>query len=69
MLERLDALRTDELGDLLRQSYDMVSAKSSKPLAAGKRGGSRQGKKAIQARTAGSIKKRNARKKKSRKTT
>jgi predicted DNA-binding protein (MmcQ/YjbR family) len=30
MLDRLDALRNDELKDLLRQSYEMVAAKAPK---------------------------------------
>jgi len=30
MLDRLDALRSDELEDLLRQSYEMVAAKAPK---------------------------------------
>ena len=30
MLDRLDALRRDELKDYIRQSYEMVSAKASK---------------------------------------
>jgi predicted DNA-binding protein (MmcQ/YjbR family) len=29
MLDRLDAVRTDELEDLIRQSYEMVAAKAS----------------------------------------
>src|ERR1039458_2049377 len=33
MLDRLDAVRWDELGDLIRQSYEMVAAKA--PKAAG----------------------------------
>jgi predicted DNA-binding protein (MmcQ/YjbR family) len=31
MLDRLDALRNDELKYLIRQSYEMVAAKASKP--------------------------------------
>ena len=30
MLDRLDALRTDELKDLIRQSYEMVAARAPK---------------------------------------
>ena len=30
LLERLDAVRNDELRDLIRQSYEMVAAKASK---------------------------------------
>jgi predicted DNA-binding protein (MmcQ/YjbR family) len=30
MLDRLDALRNDELRDLIRQSYEMVEAKAPK---------------------------------------
>lgn len=30
MLDRLDAVRTDELEDLIRQSYEMVAAKAPK---------------------------------------
>ena len=30
MLDRLDAVRWDELGDLIRQSYEMVAAKAPK---------------------------------------
>jgi predicted DNA-binding protein (MmcQ/YjbR family) len=33
MLDRLDALRQDELQDLLRQSYEMVAAKAPKTRA------------------------------------
>jgi predicted DNA-binding protein (MmcQ/YjbR family) len=36
MLERLDALRNDELRDLIRQSYEMVAAKAPKPRASNK---------------------------------
>lgn len=31
MLHRLDALRTDELEDLIRQSYEMADSKAPKP--------------------------------------
>jgi predicted DNA-binding protein (MmcQ/YjbR family) len=34
MLDRLDALRGDELEDLIRQSYEMVAAKAPKPTRA-----------------------------------
>jgi len=33
MLDRLDALRSDELRDLIRQSYEMVAAKAPKAKA------------------------------------
>jgi predicted DNA-binding protein (MmcQ/YjbR family) len=33
MLDRLDALRNDELKDVIRQSYEMVAAKAPKPRA------------------------------------
>jgi len=33
ILDRLDALRTDELRDLIGQSYEMVAAKAPKPKA------------------------------------
>jgi len=44
MLERLDALRRDELEDGIRQSYEMVAAKA--PKAAGKKAGRKTAKKA-----------------------
>jgi predicted DNA-binding protein (MmcQ/YjbR family) len=37
MLDRLDALRNDELKDLVGQSYDMVKAKAPKPRKTGKK--------------------------------
>jgi predicted DNA-binding protein (MmcQ/YjbR family) len=37
MLDRLDALRNDELRDLIRQSYEMVAAKAPKPRTSSKR--------------------------------
>ncbi|HME37240.1 MAG TPA: MmcQ/YjbR family DNA-binding protein [Candidatus Sulfotelmatobacter sp.] len=37
MLDRLDALRQDELQDMLRQSYEMVAAKAPKTRAQKKR--------------------------------
>jgi predicted DNA-binding protein (MmcQ/YjbR family) len=33
MLDRLDALRNDELKDVIRQSYEMVAAKAPRPRA------------------------------------
>jgi predicted DNA-binding protein (MmcQ/YjbR family) len=43
MLDRLDALRNDELKDLIRQSYEMVAAKAPKGQARRpKREGSRR---------------------------
>ena len=39
MLDRLDALRGEELEDHIRQSYEMVSAKAPKAKALKKRGG------------------------------
>src|SRR4029077_16722507 len=33
MLDRLDALHNDELKDVIRQSYEMVAAKTPKPRA------------------------------------
>jgi len=39
MLDRLDAVRTDELEDLIRQSYEMVAAKAPKKKLGRKKGG------------------------------
>ena len=49
MLERLDALGNDELRDLIRQSYEMVVAKSPKLRASSARKGS--GKKKVARRS------------------
>jgi predicted DNA-binding protein (MmcQ/YjbR family) len=50
MLERLDALGNDELRDLIRQSYEIVVAKSPKLRASSARKGS--GKKKVARRSA-----------------
>lgn len=52
MLDRLDAVRADELEDLVRQSYEMVAAKAPNP-GRGKAKSSRKGgrKKPIKSRT------------------
>jgi predicted DNA-binding protein (MmcQ/YjbR family) len=42
MLDRLDAVRADELEDLIRQSYEMVAAKAPKRKP-GKKGGGEAG--------------------------
>jgi predicted DNA-binding protein (MmcQ/YjbR family) len=58
MLDRLDALRSDELGDLIRQSYEMVAANAPKSKLKPSH------KKPTSARATASIKTRNAKKKK-----
>jgi len=62
MLDRLDALRADELEDLIRQSYEMVAANAPKSRIV-----KPSRKKAPTGRATASIKTRNARKRKSRK--
>ena len=51
MLERLDALRNDELQDLIRQSYEMVAAKAPGKAKSRSNGGK---KKAAKKKSAGS---------------
>jgi predicted DNA-binding protein (MmcQ/YjbR family) len=43
MLDRLDAVRSDELEDLIRQSYEMVAAKAPKRKSGKKKSGGRAG--------------------------
>ncbi len=43
MLDRLDAVRPDELEDLIRQSYEMVAAKAPKRKSGKKKGGGKAG--------------------------
>jgi len=43
MVDRLDAVRSDELEDLIRQSYEMVAAKAPKGKLGKKKGGGKAG--------------------------
>jgi predicted DNA-binding protein (MmcQ/YjbR family) len=43
MVDRLDAVRRDELEDLIRQSYEMVAAKAPKKKSGKKKGGGKAG--------------------------
>ncbi len=58
MLERLDALRSDELQDLIRQSYEMVAAKAPGKAGARSYGGKKNAAKKTPAGSRGRKRKR-----------
>jgi predicted DNA-binding protein (MmcQ/YjbR family) len=64
MLDRLDAVRNEELKDLIRQSFEMVAAKApGKPVGSS----ARQGKKAARKKVAAGTRKRTRKKTRKRK--